>query len=158
MVKVNSGSQSAASLGNERKWLNPTGGKIRVDSSGDGHFGAPRTRNGKPYPHNGSDYRAKVDDPVRVVTNGIINRLGWCYPGAGYRYIAIRTAEGHEARELYVRPGNNIIPGTVVQVGEIIGFVQDLTLRYRNIDNHVHLDILFQGQWINPETLIEEAA
>jgi murein DD-endopeptidase MepM/ murein hydrolase activator NlpD len=98
---------------------------------------------------------ADPNQNVVAVMGGTVTRIGYPYADdLSYRYVEIHAPNGYTVRELYVSPGEEIVVGSQVTAGQIIGSVQDLTTRYIGITNHVHVEIRFNGDYINPATLI----
>jgi hypothetical protein len=134
------------------KWCNPTGGQVRAtDRWGAGNFGASRGDR----KHTGTDYCGVPGQAVCFVCDGVIEKNGYVYPDdLSYRYVAIRTNRGHLVRHLYVEPGPLTRVGRTVTAGEHAGILQALHPRYENITNHVHVDVLIDGEYLNPEEII----
>nr|VFJ50505.1 MAG: Peptidase family M23 [Candidatus Kentron sp. DK] len=136
----------------QRKWSNPTGGKVRGDDRwGGGRFDSPRGNR----PHEATDYVAEPGQNVVAVTGGKIDKIGYAYgDDLSYRYVRISTPDGYVARQLYVNPAEGIVPGAQVTAGQVIGISQALGSRYPGITEHVHVDITRNGAPVNPTTLI----
>lgn len=135
--------------------LNPTGGVVRVDPEwGDGHFGARRSKwvikNGKRekkiYWHTGCDFTLPlgVGQAVWAPIKGEIFRLMQCYNDTPfYRGVVIRN-NYWEWRLLYIAPA--VVKDDVVDSGQLIGFAQDVSLRYPPMEGqkpmtpHVHAE------------------
>lgn len=134
------------------KWVNPTGGRVRGDDPmGNGAFGAPRGDR----EHKGTDYTGIPGQIILAVCTGEVVKVGHVYPDdLSFRYIAVKSDEGHHVRHLYVKPSGVIAVGVQVLVGEEIGTLQALHGRYPQITNHCHIDIKLDGQYIDPETVI----
>ena len=111
----------------------------KADPQGAGHFGA--SRDGGRRKHLGIDLAAPAGTPVTSPLDGTVARLGWPYgDDPSYRYVEITTETGLVARHFYVAPGVRL--GETVIAGEsCLGTVQDLTKRYSQITNHLHLEI-----------------
>jgi len=111
----------------------------KTDPQGAGHFGA--RRNGGRRKHLGIDLAAAAGTPVTSPLDGTVTRLGWPYgDDPSYRYVEVTTGTGLVARHFYVAPG--VALGETVTAGKsCLGTVQDLTRRYPQITNHLHLEI-----------------
>ena len=135
-----------------RKWANPTGGKVRgCDSQGCGSYGAERDYG----PHQAADYEAIPGQDVVAVTDGVVTKVGYPYgDDLSYRFIQIETPDGYLVRQLYTSPAAGIAKGASVSAGQSIGNYQGLGTRYPGITEHVHVDIRHNGQLINPTTVI----
>ena len=133
-------------------WPSPTGqGERQCDGFGCGHYGASRgTRD-----HRGIDYEAVAGADVVAVIGGEVTRIGWPYANANYRYIEITTQDGYVVREMYVSPNANLVVGSQVIQGEVIGTVQSLQPRYPGITDHVHVEVRENGVVIDPATVID---
>ena len=132
---------------------NPT---IRAqDDWGEGHFGADR--NGGKRTHNGVDLVASPGASVTAPISGEVKKTGQVYrSGRQYDYVEIETRGGHTVRVFYVSPDQSMQPGTLVVAGKTtLGTVQDLTLRYKDITNHVHIELRSpSGRIMDPTPLI----
>lgn len=133
---------------------NPTHGVIRGrDAYGSGAFDA--SRDGGRRHHHGSDYVAAPGDVVRAPISGEVVKLGTVYgPHSGYRFVELRNPDTRLiARVLYV--DSRVRIGDAVQAGDLIGFAEDLTKRYRGITNHVHVELSSpQAPHIDPALVI----
>ena len=89
------------------------------------------------------------------VCDGVVMKFGYAYPDdLSFRYIAIKSVEGHYVRMFYVKPDKWVAVGNHIFAGGPAGTLQALHGRYPQITNHCHVDIKLDGQWIDPETLI----
>lgn len=106
------------------------------DSFGSGAFHASRgSRN-----HQGRDYLAAAGSKVHAVRSGIVTRLGYTYKdNLSYRYVEIKDVNGHFLRYYYVKP--SVEEGDEINTDDVIGFVQNLDLRYKGMPNHIHFEI-----------------
>lgn len=120
---------------------NPVQGAMRgFDAYGSGAFGS--TRDGGKRKHEGVDYVASPGQSAAAPIAGAVVRTGYAYKGdARLKFVEILNAEtGYSARVLYVAPTVHV--GQSVAAGEIIGVVQDLSVKYpAGITNHVHVEI-----------------
>jgi len=131
------------------KWVNPTGLAVRgTDPMGSGEFGASRGDRA----HKGTDYTGIPGQVILAVCTGEVVKIGHVYgDDLSFRYIALKSEEGHHVRHLYVKPSAVIAVGVQVIAGEEIGTLQALHGRYPQITNHCHIDIKLDGVWVNPE-------
>lgn len=127
--------------------------KIRSDSEGDGHYGAPRGNR----KHIGIDLISYVGENVLSPVSGVINRLGFAYSKPRdsnyiFKIISIEDKDGLKHELFYVNPCVKV--GDTVEQGNLIGQTQDLRIQYpllSNMKNHVHLQIKNNcGIIINP--------
>lgn len=134
---------------------NPTGGKVRSDAGGDGHYGASRTKtiNGKTvrYAHRGTDFEGTPGQPVKAPIGGIIKRKAKPYSSGHYSGCLIVGRKGM-CKMFYFEPNPDLIGG-VVSKGDIIGVMQDISKKYAIVTPHVHVEI----PEFNPEILLDSA-
>jgi murein DD-endopeptidase MepM/ murein hydrolase activator NlpD len=120
---------------------NPVQGAMRsIDSYGSGAFGS--VRDGGKRKHEGVDYVASPGQTAAAPISGTIVRIGYAYKkDTRLKFVEIDNAEtGYSARVLYVSP--TIAIGQQVAAGDVIGVVQDLSVKYpAGITNHVHVEI-----------------
>lgn len=136
--------------------VNPTGGKIRSDAGGDGHYGAKRSKKEKKggtwvsivYSHRGTDFEGCPIQPVYAPISGKITRKAAPYRNSHYSGVVIKGPVG-EIKMFYLQPIRKLI-GMNVDQGETIGIMQDISQRYPNVTPHVHLQI----EELNPELLL----
>ena len=136
-------------------WVSPTGSwKIRSDKMGNGTFRAIRTKfeDGRniSYEHQGIDLECTPGQPIQAICDEFeIIRIS--YPYKDYfdlRGIIFRTSWG-SGKMFYLNPLNDAI-GKTFGMGEVIGFAEDLRIKYGNgMTPHVHL----QFDNINPMVL-----
>ncbi len=127
--------------------INPTGGQIRNDSKGQGHYRAKRGRR----LHKGTDYECVPGQRVRASIAGKIRRKVQAYPGepewVGVELVGKRVT----VKLLYVALYPALI-GTTVVAGAFIGVAQDISLKYGpEMTPHVHCEITA----IDPECLMD---
>lgn len=126
---------------------NPTGGKLRSDSEGDGSYCAPRgTRL-----HKGKDYEAIRGQSVFAPIDGKIERFARPYADdINYSGLVI---QGKHARikMYYLTPVVEV--GSFVKASAVVGFAQDISEKYgSDMTPHIHLEF----ETINPELFEEE--
>ena len=130
--------------------INPTGGNIRNDKGGFGHFGASRkkTVDGRVvrYRHRGVDYVCIPGQEVRIPFTAVVIRSK--NPYEGYHGVLFR-GKGIVGTLFYVDVPEDLI-GKEMKEGEIIGKAEDISQKYLSIIPHVH----FQIDKIDPEILI----
>lgn len=119
-----------------------------ADPWGKGHFGAPR--NGRT--HNGQDYCCPTGAHVLSPVTGVVTKVGFPYgDDLAFRYVQVTDSEGYEHRVFYLEP--LVKHGEDVPEGSVLGLSQDLSRRYRGILQHVHYEIRYRGEFIDPEAL-----
>lgn len=121
---------------------------IREDDKGDGRFGAPRSGNRH---HRGVDIEATVGSPVRAIRSGTIVESGM-HRGLG-RYLELEHRGG--LRSLYGHLATVTVEvGERVRQGQVIATVGKTgNARHPLIKPHLHLEVLRDGEPINPATL-----
>lgn len=135
------------------------------DKFGCGYFGASRKRliKGKWKrifgAHKGLDIISTVGQSVQSPIAGKIVKVGQAY-GDDTRYKSLHI-EGQDGvyigvkiKLLYLE--SELKVGDVVLRGDIVGKAQDLTAKYEGITNHIHLEVYFGGEIINPRNLFGE--
>jgi murein DD-endopeptidase MepM/ murein hydrolase activator NlpD len=135
-----------------KAWTNPTGGGIREqDSKGSGYFGAPRGAE----THKGADFVGTPGDPVVAVQGGTVLYVGRATAkDLSLRYIEIDGGDGYVSRQNYVSPDEGVKRGMQLYAGQRIGTQQSLQSLYPGITEHVDVKIRFNGEWMDPATLI----
>ena len=130
--------------------INSTGGSIRNDRGGSGHFGAPRKKeiDGRivRYRHRGTDYVCIPGQEIWMPFTAVIIRFK--NPYEGFHGILFR-GKGIVGTLFYVDVTQELI-GREMKEGEIIGKAEDISKRYDLVTPHVH----FQIDKIDPEILI----
>ena len=121
---------------------------IRQDAKGDGRFLSPRSGMRR---HRGIDLSAALDSPVRAIRSGTVVQVG-VHRGLG-RFVELEH-RGH-LRSLYAHLNMvNVAPGARIRQGAVIGTVGKTgNARHRWITPHVHLEVLREGEPIDPRTL-----
>ena len=124
--------------------------KRGTDDWGSGAFGANRGDR----THKGIDYACYPATVILSPVSGECTKLGYPYADdLAFRYVQITDSEGWNHRFFYVEPSIDV--GEPVQEMEIIGTAQDIAGRYNEpnkiMRNHIHYEILVDGEPINPE-------
>jgi hypothetical protein len=134
----------------------------KCDSAGCGHYGASRKRivNGIsvsiPGAHKGVDFVTTLGQQINSPISGKVILIGQAYSDdKRYKTIHIQ-GEGNcylgiKAKILYV--DSKVSVGSTVTRGQIIGTAQDLTLKYKGITNHIHVEVYENGVIQNPTNL-----
>ncbi|HEV7676379.1 MAG TPA: M23 family metallopeptidase [Candidatus Angelobacter sp.] len=126
------------------------GGTRFRDQWGSGQFGASRPGHVHSRLHQGLDITAEPGEPIRSPIDGVITREAFPYKGdnrfRGLLIEGVNEWKGIEVKIFYVQ---GMIQGRV-DAGQIIGTAQDLSLRYRGITNHVHIEVRTSGTLVNP--------
>ena len=132
------------------------------DDYGCGYFGAPRgTRK-----HNGRDIACYPGTQIFPEIGGKVTKLGHPYsdnPRTEYnefnfRYVEITDNLGRRWRYFYIKPSVDI--GAYVSEDDIIGIAQDLRDVYGDTKNkkaitcHVHLEVIVNGEYMDPLNLV----
>ena len=121
---------------------------IRKDAKGDGRFQSPRSGHRR---HHGVDLVARLDSPVRAIRSGTVVAVG-IHQGLG-RFVELD--HGGALRSLYAHLNEvNVEPGRRVRQGERIGTVGKTgNARHAWITPHLHLEVLRDGEPVDPHTL-----
>jgi murein DD-endopeptidase MepM/ murein hydrolase activator NlpD len=131
---------------------NPTGGQLRMDVLGDGHFGAIRRKKGVIEPHEGVDVRGEVGAPVNAPMDGQLVR-----GPKGDLILSTKTGNKGELHSVVLAHVDHNLKagkGMKVKEGDVIGTVQD-PAKYVEKDDpnkmtpHAHLGlfVLPNGDW-----------
>lgn len=100
--------------------------------------------------HYGTDIKVQVGDSIRAAWDGQVRIVGWDPRGYGH-YVVIRhdngleTVYGHLSRPLFDE-NERIFAGEVLGLGGNTG---------RSTGSHLHLEIRYLGNAINPEYIID---
>ena len=121
---------------------------IRHDAKGDGRFAAPRSGHRQ---HRGVDLAAELGSPVRTIRSGMVTRVG-LHHGLG-RFVEV--AHRRDLHSLYAHLNEvDVRVGERVRQGERIGTVGKTgNARHPWIAPHVHLEVVRDGEPIDPQTL-----
>ena len=121
---------------------------LRHDAKGDGRFGAPRSGNRR---HRGVDLEAPLGSPVRAIRSGRAIASGK-HRGLG-RYLELEHR--HHLRSVYAHLGAIAVDvGDRVRQGQAIATVGKTgNARSPLIAPHLHLEILLQGEPLDPALL-----
>jgi len=129
----------------------------KLDKWGDGTFGAPRSKkvNGKTkkYFHKGVDFACYPGSVVCAVKPGIVTKLGYPYPPddpkrGHFRYVQVTDENDYNARYFYIYPMVKV--GDKIERGDDLGASQTFQRLYPGIADHVHLEVVHFGNYINP--------
>ena len=122
-----------------------------TDAHGSGEYGAPRGSR----LHNGEDFGAYPGSVVKALTGGELIKIGYPYnpndqKKGHLRYVRFR----HGSWTIdYFYVGTKLTPGTVVEKGDPIGWVQNLMEIYPGMTNHIHFQCKRGGDFVNPQEL-----
>ena len=131
--------------------ISPTGHNIRVsDSWGSGEYGA--SRDGGKRIHKGTDFIVSPGQAILAPCGGQVVRIKRPYSdavdGVLFSGIFVRSIN-YEYTLFYFTPLSDII-GKKIFEGDLIGYAQDISIKYPGIIPHVHL----QFDSINPELFL----
>lgn len=124
-----------------------------IDTYGSGAFGAPR--GGRT--HNGIDIACYKGSQVLSQCDGVVTKIGYPYdPGddrkGHLRYVQVTDAAGRNFRYFYVNSTVKI--NDVVLQNDVIGITQGLVDIYPGITDHVHVEIKYNNNYLNPEDFL----
>ena len=131
--------------------------EIRNDSRGHGYYGAPRRKK----LHRGIDFVCDPQQDIIAFRGGVVTKLGYAYADdLSWRYIEITDDNGYQWRYFYVTLIHAV--GETVLPDDIIGFSQDISLRYKDPDKedmmpHYHLEIMKDGEYFDPSPFIAQS-
>jgi len=102
--------------------------------------------------HKGTDIKVQVGDSIRAAWGGQVRIVGWDPRGYGYFVVmrhdnGLETVYGHLSRPL-VDEYEKVPAGYVIGLGGNTG---------RSTGSHLHLEIRYLGEAINPENLVNFA-
>jgi LysM repeat protein len=142
------GNENGAAPGNG--FVNPTGGAIRNDSGGEGHYHASRRRANGPGLHHGLDILSTAGQAVRAPISGTLRQVN---PNNVHSGFEIVSSDGRTAvRVFYAAPNRSLI-GQQVSAGDVVATAQDLQMRGQysaNVRDHVHVEIRTNGNLVDP--------
>jgi LysM repeat protein len=145
-----SGVSKDASPASDNGFVNPTGGAIRNDSGGDGHYGASRRRASGPGVHHGLDILSTPGQDVRAPISGTLRQVN---PNNVHSGFEIVSNDGLTAvRVFYAAPNQSLI-GKQVSAGDTVATAQDLQMRGQypaNVRDHVHVEVKTNGNRVDP--------
>ena len=128
------------------QFVNPTGGKIRNDSKGLGHHGAPRGHR----KHNGVDLICIPGQDILMPVDGLIARVSMPYKNDD-RWLGVYIISSRiEIKMWYFVP--NLL-GMELKAGSVIGAAQNIGEKYEGVTPHIHLRIVkIDPMLLFPET------
>lgn len=119
------------------------------DSGGCGHFGATRAAH-PGVGHQGRDFLVNPGDPVFAPLSGVVRTLK---PYADdNRFDGVEIVGSISVKVMYFLP--NVTTGQHVTAGQLIGYAQDLGIKYGSkVPNHLHVEVRFYkgGKPVNPD-------
>ncbi len=134
-------------------FANPTGQAPREhDDFGDGYFSA--SRDGGRRRHEGVDYAGTPGQTVVAPLSGFVTKIGYAYADdQNLEFVEISNpALGYVARVFYIDPSVQV--GDAVHLGAPVGKLDSLQDRYPGITNHVHLELMQNGQRFDAQEVI----
>ena len=131
----------------------PAPGSVRVDSGGDGNFGA--SREGGEI-HTGLDISTFIGEKIYAPISGILqsskatptNKL------PGVKIIGSGDYEGYTVYMFYSKKLSSLNFGDFVQQGDVVSTAVDLSPQYpESVTDHIHFKVEKGSKEINPENL-----
>lgn len=120
--------------------------KRGTDKWGSGEFGASRGDR----THNGIDYACEPGTQICSPYAGKVTKLGYPYgDDLSFRYVEVTDYSQRQHRIFYVEPSVEV--GKFIADGEVVGVSQKLGNRYPEITEHVHYEVIKDGEYLNPE-------
>ena len=141
---------------NLRDMFNSKIAKIRIDKSGNGHYGASRS--------NGTRKHAGVD--LEIIPGEIINApfqakiIREAYPytaDLSYHGIYLQNMEDNsiKLKMFYLEKLSNLKPGDIIERGQPIAIAENITAKYsQNMKAHIHVEIYKDNLRVNPENYL----
>lgn len=127
---------------------------VRIDPSGNGHFGSRRTD----HTHQGTDLLVTLGELVFSPVDGRVVRFGFPYAGdPSYRLIELE-GDGLLVKLMYVLPLVGLKPGDPVSNGQAVGYAQAVSLKYgAPMRDHIHVEVrrVVGAELVNPENVLE---
>jgi len=125
--------------------------RVRVDPSGDGHFGSTRTG----HVHEGLDLLVDPGEPVFSPVAGEVVGLGYAYRNdRTFRVVAIE-GDGIRWDLMYVMPARDLFIGAHVLPGEVVGYAQNIVDRYGPpMLPHIHIETRRDGALFDPASVL----
>jgi len=123
-----------------------------VDKWGRGDYLAPRERNGVKDQHKGVDFAVYPDSVILAPCDCVIERIGLPYSDkkrSNYKLMVLRVDQQTVIKIMYIWP--IVSARSFIKKWKPIGLSQDLTLIYDGITNHYHLEVIIEGQHVNPK-------
>ncbi len=115
------------------------------DPFGSGAFGAGRGDR----THKGQDYLASPLQPLISAFSLTVERIGQCYADTPeYKLIVLRYDSQTVLKCLYIDPIVKV--GDELNIGDKIGHVQNISKRYPGMMNHFHLEVIIEGDHVDP--------
>ena len=97
-------------------------------------------------PHNGVDYAAPTGTPIRTVGDGVV--VNASYTRGNGNYVKIRHNSVYTTAYLHMsRFGKGIKRGTIVEQGQVIGYVGSTGLA---TGPHLHFAFYMNGSYVDP--------
>jgi hypothetical protein len=126
-----------------------SGGTRISDAWGRGQFGSSRIG----HMHQGLDVKAAPGEVIRSPITGTVTREAKPYAGdSRFKGVVVKGTgdwAGTEVKLFYVQ---GWLQGRV-EKGQPLGNAQDLSLRYPDITNHVHIEVRQSGLLVDPATM-----
>lgn len=108
--------------------------------------------NGRLSWHRGIDFRAPAGTPVYSIASGIVESI---HPVSGYGNV-VKIRHLNDVRSLYAHlQGIEVTTGQAVQPGQRIARIGSTG---RSTGNHLHFELIVDGQSVNPLPLLSRAA
>ena len=101
--------------------------------------------------HPGIDIAAGLGMPIHPITEGIVEQTGTDFFGLGH-YVVISHEKNYQSKyahlgKIYAKVGEKVTPDSII--GEV-------GLTGRTSGPHTHLEVTYNGKYINPQTILPE--
>ena len=118
----------------------------KQDAHGSGEYLASRGDR----QHMGVDKACYPGSIILAVSAGGVTKLGYTYADdLSFRYVQVTDYEGYDVRYFYVEPG--VSEGQNIDKEDELGVSQSLDVRYSRITEHVHFEVIKNGEYCNPD-------
>lgn len=150
--------QPVPAASNEVKATNNRGHNFPLDrclgiknDGGLGHYGAPRRRGSRRYPHTGTDYYAPQGTPARAPCDGTVTSSS--YGNVAGNTVILRCNNGDVFKFMHLHSSpKKAATGSRLSQGAVLGGVGN-TGNARGQAPHLHVEAYIGGRRIDPQSL-----
>jgi len=124
--------------------------KRDCDAGGCGYYGASRGSR----LHKGVDYLIAKGENVYSFKGDLkVKRYVDPYGDGVYSGVElVEVATGVVYKIMYMQP--TVMPGALISKGQKLGVAQDISEKYSSVQPHLHIEVLVNGQHVNPSTYL----
>ena len=101
--------------------------------------------------HKGTDYAADKGQEIYSISDGLVSAVvkNELY-GDG---VELEYKNGFKATYYGIKPDGNISVGARIKAGDVVGTVTEIPCE-KSLEAHIHLEMTKDGQYVNPETCL----